>query len=61
MTHAEIHKIIHIHGLVKGTIIHRIKMDGRTVGLDELRYNEGRKSLSRKVKGIYEAVINKSW
>lgn len=58
MTTAQIHKIITVNGLVKGNGLHRIKIDGRTVGLDELRYKEGRKNLSTRVKSIYQSVVN---
>lgn len=58
MTTAQIHKVVYLHGLVKGTVIHRVKVDGRTVGLDELRYFDGSKSQSGRIKSIYQSVIN---
>ena len=64
MTTAQIHKIVYLNGLYVGidSIEHRDHRAGRRnengIGYDELRYKEGRKSQSRKVKTNYETVIS---
>lgn len=59
MTTSQIHQIINMHGLIKGNVIHRTKEwePGRTVGLDEIRYEEGRKSFSQRVRNVYNQII----
>lgn len=62
MTTAQIHRIVFLHGLIKGStgvMPHRTKEyeQGRTVGLDEIRYRNGAKSMSQRVKIVYRDVM----
>lgn len=61
MTTEQIHRIVYLHGLIKGNNgvnPHRTKeyIKGQTVGLDYIRYKEGFKAKSQKVRVIYNDV-----
>lgn len=69
MTSQQIHRIVFLRGLMRGITslnttdnqVHRFKdyIDGRTVGLSEIHYREGRKPIiAYRLRSIHNDVLN---